>query len=704
MKTKTLLRKILSAGILLSLLVLIVISCKKKDDPTPPAPPPTPSVSPFSTLIDCKPPKFLTNNEIANHKTLPGYLISRSTKSLMGGFEDLEKIGDVLWEIHDYEHTEMEFAKIDKELTAIQSQLTGIKTELNEIAAELQLGIVNIENWITQQNVNVYMVNIYTLYADTTSQYSLMYFPAMAARIQRQDPSAISLTTLQEYESAYYTSNNNATVETWINNISNQIINEHALRVFTKQIILNNGTPTGAYNNPANLMNAYKLLEGFFMQMVNSQIQGMCIVANIDNRGDTTGLTWKNRLPGFQTMFQAELKEFYTQLDYLFINLYDYRNTNQFNLDAKNCTMGIAPDESLGDAKARARFIGNVILDGLGLPYNPVSGSIVIPYNYGFNGTISSISSLTIAGQNGGQTVNNSYPDGIESQYPNTILGAVNVCEVSNLWNIFEFGLNGDQQTGTYIFDIGNDNASNSPWAHSTFIKASYRVQYYNPENGNASSTKDSVHTMQFGYIPLIWWWGDLFQNFNTFTYCNSYPLYNTDGQWSYAWSPSIGVYDGDDYEGNLSYNFGLPNSFSLGYSGPMVGTEYTCVVFEAKFLDLQYVSIPAGCELFTFYQTDPPDYSTSSEDNFTVWAGTDFSQTPEQDNYYFSNSDIMFFSDSFSSTHTGSVSNVIKGESCSINVGFQWMDSDPTSSDSHQFNLYWCSQVIYLGISPLPE
>ena len=702
MKTnKKLWKSIASALILLVLIVMVTASCKKKDDEPIPTPP-TPSSSPFLTKIDGKLPQLRTNAERASHRKLPCALYSKTAKSLGGASEDFEKIGDVLWEIHDYEHTEMEFAKIDNALTQIQSQLAYDSIELNAIAAEIQLSTIDIEEWITKQDVYSSMTSIYTLFGDSTSRFALMFYPSVAARIQRGD-NTIPLTTLQEYATTYINDNNNANVSTLVNKIADQILTEGALSVFTKQIILNNGQPSGA-GNPANLMNSYKLLENYFLQLVSYQLQGMCIIANVDNALDSTGGTWKLNFTGFQNKFKSELIEFYSQCDYLFINLYDYRNNDQFNMDAKNCAMGLSWDQSLGNAKTRAQFIGNVILDGLGLPYSPVGGSVVIPYNYGFNGTVNSIKSLSVTGPNGQwpQTVPGSYPDGFKSIYPNTTLSANAVCNTSNLWNIFHFSEVDNKQSGetSFVFALGG---GNSPWVHTTDIVAGFEVLYYDPETGASSMTKDSVHTMLFGYAPFVWWWGDLFQNFNSLTDCSSYLLNNTGGNYSYAPSPGIGYWDGDEfYEQFLPAggSFVTNTAFVLGYSGPMVGTENVCVVNQAQYLDLSYETTSAGCELFTFYQTDPPNYSTSSNDFFTVWAGTGWEATPQTEYYYYSNANIMDFGDANSNPRTGVAINALSGQSSSINAGYQWMDGQASSSTSHSFHLYWCSQLVFKGTS----
>ena len=187
MKTKRLLRKLVSAGFLISLIIIVVMSCKKKDDeptPTPPVPP-TP-VPAQSDVFPNKPIKMMSDYEIANNHDFPGHIIHSLGKGLVGGEDpaipnSFKELGNTLWEVYDFRHTEMEFNKVMNGLKQIQGQLTQLQNQMNELSTQLSLDISELSNLLLEGDMFKYITNVKDR-MDSTKSDGFGYFPREARK------------------------------------------------------------------------------------------------------------------------------------------------------------------------------------------------------------------------------------------------------------------------------------------------------------------------------------------------------------------------------------------------------------------------------------------------------------------------------------------------------------------------------------------
>jgi|GEM_PF-1970936 hypothetical protein len=701
----------------ITMMFAVQTSCKKKDDSTS-NPTPTPTPTPVVPMIQNRLPQLRTYKEIRDERNLPGYILGGAGSGLseIDWQADFFSIGDIMWDIHDFKHTEAEFQKIDNQLSSMQNQLTQISAQLNELAVELQLGVVDIESWISNSAVHPFMVDIATKFQDSTSQYSLMYFPAMAARIKRGDPTAIPIKTLQTFELTYVLENNNPNVTNNINQLFDQIQNQNALKIFTQKICLNDGVQSQA-NLPANVMNAYLLLEGYFCQILNYQLQGMAVVANVDNAIDTTHATWKTKLTGFQSMIKTELQQFLTTVDYLNLNLYNFRNQTQYTNDATitSCQLGVAPDQVFLDVDARAQFLCNVVLDAFALPYPSVGVKIVTPHNYtdGSKPIVNTINVTVGGGSTSAVNCDNS-PNGLSSQFPNTTYNASTYnCSPDNHWNVYRL-TGGNLLSGSPAVVIQDGGDKSSPWAHDSQITGNVKVLYYNPMNGKSSPTKDSIYSIPFGFFSAVWYWGYQFPMSPCPTYFFEAPgpePFTTNNSSPVIPNPGIVALNTEnfgitDYTPQFGKYFTYPSSHQLGYNGNMVGLgdswelEIVSAVIAAPIIPS---STANGCMLFSTYSTDSPDFTVDDVSMFVSWIGDGFWDSGKWP--YYSNQKLLWAAEmetyNISGFKTEALDPMLE---YNINYGFQFTDKSPSGSSIHEMSVFFSPSVVFKDTYPISK
>lgn len=689
--------------------MMVATSCKKNTDYNPtPTPTPAPTTGKYPTSIDYQKHDVRSEREIIEGKNLHVYNLHLAGKCLNEDGPEippgLDKIGDILKDIYNFNHPDNRFNIINSQLQDITKQLSEIQNELQTISKEIISGTLDVENWITKQAMYSNMVDIYTKFNDTTSQYALQYFPSMAARIQRGDPTAISIATLQAYTIQYYNANNNSTIANDVNAMAGQILANDALLMFTKQIILNNGTATAA-NQPANFMNAYLLLENYFLEIVNYQLEGMTIIANVDNYADTTGKTWANAFPGFKSMFQKEISAFHKAVNYLTCNLYDFRNTSQYTTDVVYWQMGLAPNQYFQPVHARARFVTNILLKGLGLPYVTQGGMALIPSLYGVNGN--QINSLSISyGGFAPQTVNG---DTLNSQFMNTFINA-GLAMPLNSWMLFTFSDTSKNITSGQNSFVIESSSQNTPWPHSITIQGTYHVSYYDPKTGKSSNIRDSVYNMPFGYFSAVWYWGNQiifniapsrFQKYLIYDYWLSGTEMRCEND-----CPSLGTTDSkNNYYPHSQYTqyFQLTNT-QAGYNFSACSTDHTCYMTDAWYWNVEPMASSSPVHAFMYYDITDPGWN-GTDGVFYSWAGTDLSLTYSKDGANSSNQNIFNFSDPNSTTHKGTSSAIMaEGQLHQLNAGYQFaISGQPQTTWYFGWNFDFFPAVVFTQTLPLP-
>jgi hypothetical protein len=279
-------------------------------------------------------------------------------------------------------------------------------------------------------------------------------------------------------------------------------------------------------------MNAYLMLENYFIGIITYQLQGGTIYINIlndpnVNPGDPTHVNSTNYInDNFRPMIKAEVLQYLKTVNYLAVNIHDYRdpNTNMYAQDMAYQNYGIASDPVYVNILARSRFLCAQIMSSLGENDFGLYGAIVTPYNYtdGTGTTPNNTLTLNFSGpQNFSMTVTGQK---IQSQFPYTQYSGENASPDNN-WLFYDFSTMQDPgQTGNSYFDPNlpggtynitfKDNGTSSyPWPHLSGYNqlGSVNIQYFDPNNidlNNTTTTPDTIHTLKFGYGSARWSWG----------------------------------------------------------------------------------------------------------------------------------------------------------------------------------------------------
>ncbi len=522
MKTNNLLKKIILLALPLMLIVIVVVSCRKKDTDYIPVPPgPNPPATP--NVFTNKPIRMLSDYEIANQADFPGHIIHRLGKGLVGGEDPdpenpFKDVGETLLEIYDYKHTEHEFAEINHALTNLTNQITILMNTINSMGQHLSIQIDDLMAFISTGDLNTQISYVTTaMEAGTEDQF--MYYPKLGAAWEADslNPALIvQMDSARSYVHTYATAVYHDQTGNSMVNIINQMrkdlcpplgsADDNALMAYAKTVV---SLTNGKIHDSTDAMNAYLLIESYFLTVINYQLQAATVMSNACNLLDPTGIL------GYDTSFlnsdvippiTQEVGVFISAVDYLVANIGEYRNQARFISDMQYANAGLAPDNIFIHVLARSQFIANLLYDAMGLSYPVMCGHILTPYNYGNDPTGSL--SVTI----GSKTIT-AIPDQVLSQLPYTYWDNT-TCHPDQTWNSYRYGNLGIPDpgwpTGNQPLVISNVGGQ-TPWVHYVPIKGSITPLYYNPKNPNQTSTIQTTEcTIEFAYFSANWQWGYL--------------------------------------------------------------------------------------------------------------------------------------------------------------------------------------------------
>ncbi|MEI7983380.1 MAG: hypothetical protein WCI71_17145, partial [Bacteroidota bacterium] len=260
------------------------------------------------------------------------------------------------------------------------------------------------------------------------------------------------------------------------------------------------------------MLNAYILLESYFLQVVNAQFQCATLYTNADyfySPADTVAPTqWFTDT--FTPQITQEVSAFLSAVDYLMVNIDDYRNQQRFVSDMQCASAGLAPDHVTFHALARSRFVAKLLYGAVGLDSPVVNGQITLPATYATigNGPLSVKVSSTVL---------DTTPVLITGQIPYTywVDGKPAVCHPDNKWHVYSFGTPGKSDgtwttTGHSVQIAASGNQT--PWVYwSAPAKGTITPKYYNPQNPvQTSLTKTTECTVEFAFFSASWKWGFL--------------------------------------------------------------------------------------------------------------------------------------------------------------------------------------------------
>ena len=518
-----------STALLILILIIGLSSCRKKDvtyDPVNPNPPNPEEPAVFPN----KPLNMLTASERAHGKEFSGYISHCLGKGLgrtgVGGEGfPYEKIGDLLMEIHKDKVAAEEYTTITTDLNNISAQLVQLDAEVQQLSQQLQMGLVKISDQLDNMQLQPY-VTFLTSRFKTFDNSGLLYYATNAATYKQNNDSA-HMQQLDTYALAFANTyyNSSTPIDTYIQGIHDIMcpgtFSANPLKKFTDLLVVK---PVNVQDT-ADAMNAYKMLENYFLYLVNVQFQGATVLCNIDTLvgmpGEFNGYFTRT----FRGFIQDEISVFLQTVDYMTVNLSDYRTQDRFTQDVCNFGRGgMAPDRIFYNVVARSRFLANLLYAAIGLPYYGVTGVIVTPQNYQ-NGINAPITSLAIQLSGPDAFIMNSDTNKVYlSIYPNTSWSVnasskTGTCTASPNWSVFNFrNAATNTQGGKYtIAAADNTTQGDFPWPHLSIpIKSnsSVTVLYYNPQRpdpGTATTGPTATNTMQFGSFSGAWYWGYLY-------------------------------------------------------------------------------------------------------------------------------------------------------------------------------------------------
>jgi len=534
MKAKKLLSKILPLAMLLALIMIVTFSCRKKDTeytPVQPVPNPRPATP---DVFSNRPLHLMTNSEVANHVMFPGHLLNRIGHGLKGDDDPLDPFADVGTILKSFvnfaktEKTNMNFSKIEGSLGQIIGQNTVLQNGIDSISHDLQLMSTGFAAFMKNLDAQTLITNITETYDSATSG-GLTYY-AVEGRKYNANPESMQSQMHEDtinavkYANAVYPSGQGGPKDA-VNNINqlSTLFLSHsntstALYNYTRLVILAVGANTAQYADSSSMMNLYKLVENYFLQVVNCEFQAAACYMNAANAIDTNGYEAKSYYTGqFSQIINAEVQEFLKNVDYLTINLGEYRDSTRFNYDMQFASAGIAPDITNYNVLARAQFVANLLCDAVGIPTSVICGHILVPKLYEGNNWSTTPPQIQIVV--GGSILLSSSDTTMESQMPYTywsLNGSNNsqcTCTPDNNWNLYRFlsGNNAFPATKTQII-LGNLENQGSPWLHYVQIQGYVTPLYYNPQNPNQTSTTPTTTcTFEFAYFSATWQWGYLY-------------------------------------------------------------------------------------------------------------------------------------------------------------------------------------------------
>jgi hypothetical protein len=610
MKTKELIKKIHLLALSFLLVLILMDSCKKDPINNPVPPGPTPIATP--TVFTDKPLRILSEDEMASQSEFPVHIIQQIGQGLAGGeepgFENpFKEVGEIIWEIYDYEHTEHQFEKVNEGLTNLKNQITTLGETMTNMGQHLNIQIDNLTAYISSGDLNTQIGYVKTAMGSATED-ELMYYSTIAAAWEADslNPARIAQMNalkayIPTYASAVY---HNQSSNSMINVI--QAMNEdlcptlgtgnNALLAYTKTLA---ALCQGKIIDSTDAMSAYLLLESYFLTVVNYQLQAATVMVNACNVMDSTGTLgydttfWNNNVAPLLIM---EVGTFMSAVDYLVVNLGEYRSLDRLAHDMQYANAGLVPDDIFIHALARSQFIANLIYDALDLPYPVMCGTILVPFNYPDDphGTLG----ITIGSEG------LYFPSTqMISQLPYTYWDADNTCHPDQTWSLFKIGTLGTPDiswpTGNLGIIIGNILSSDptTPWMHYVPITGSVTVLYYNPRNPSQTSlTKTDECTIEFAYFSAKWQWGNLLLS-------NSL----TDNGWKKT--TDGGAFDFESFNSSLVGNtFGVP----FAAIGKKHNMDYQAITFS-------YANNTTGNMNAWGFQNETSDYYVIVDGN---WIG----------------------------------------------------------------------------------
>ncbi|MDF1547735.1 MAG: hypothetical protein P1P88_07920 [Bacteroidales bacterium] len=523
MKVKKFLNSSGPALLLFILLIMLAVSCRRDfDDPSPE------EIPPFEFEDDGDPAVFPDDPADIIWQDFPEAAFPANEIKELGEGLNLEKffegleIGGLIFEIYDYFHTEARFDEIDDKLNDIEKQIDELEDKMDQLEKEIDNINQNINDLATTDEtiaIDGITSDIEIAYGDLNID-GFMFYSTMAKAYQ-ENPTNQSNIDQMAYLKSYIPTyvhkiypgdpgssmaNLNHKIYTYL--CAGVLTDHNALHAYAKTLVVKS---EGQLIDSTRAMNTYLYLESYFLKIVNYQFQAATIYMNAAHFLDSTRTLgfekqyWKS----FSKDITEEIEYFQQMVDYLTVNMAEYRDKQRFVNDMQYANVGLAPDHIFNSVYARSQFVANMLYSALGIKPPVVSGHILIPARYTTDGSASSPSfNLSIGASNIVATASNP----IYSMIPYTYWQN-QTCHPDNKWVVYRFS------TDTNIVwpDVTQDiKVLSPPWPSNGIAKGSVTALYYNPRNpSQTSKVKTDSCTFQFGYFSANWQWGYLYLSQN---------------------------------------------------------------------------------------------------------------------------------------------------------------------------------------------
>lgn len=474
-----------------------------------------------------------------------------------------------------------EISDVKKEIGNLQDSVNEIKNDIDSLNTTMGIkfdstyyGITDNQNQTALQNTKT---DISSAFFGSTSS-SLSYYNDQTLLIKQcTETSGFPDTCTPAQKNAYTNSTNLEndkiqfvknldSIKKDVANINGFITGDVKLLNTSVKNILSQVEAKNISIDSNSAMNVYLMLEDVFAQLLAYQFQGAIIIANdsVYNK-PTSYFDTNNYLTGdFEHYVRQECFEFLKQVQFLAVNLNDYRNKDTYSTSMKSVAQGLATDPVFSNVLSRARFFSAQVLqkftvnrdnggftDTNGVTYPPnttyyngngnyhdelyrfefgLHGAIVVPCNYTFDQTTQSSKpiKLELYDSNNNKVATTSaqidpaqdaFSRKVNGRFPNTAWQAnakgVMTALEDYQWVYYDFDFSHTNLTaGTYTVKFVEEGknilGSTGPWPHNTTTIGTVQVQYWDPTSDNpvGQDKSSSTNTTPFGFFSYYWPWG----------------------------------------------------------------------------------------------------------------------------------------------------------------------------------------------------
>ncbi|MEI6682610.1 MAG: hypothetical protein WCO44_08280 [Bacteroidota bacterium] len=515
-------RRVLSCALAMMILAVMAGSCRKDCSTTYiPANHSTSTSTPEAFSGNSL--QMISDYEMTHNMAFPGGVMHSASAGLVQGTASgsgFKMIGFLMNKILNFkrkQHINNEFQDIDNALSIIQAQIATLDSNNVHFQQVLIKKVDMMTTLLTQFNLNQDITNIHTEYNITNNNY-FGFYRNIATQWEQDTTSAYLITQMHEAAKS---------APTWASNIINDkgsksmlsTIQEmhdaliptlpgtttNALKAYATQLIDNLSLAhTTKVLDTQDALNLYCLLETYFITIMNYEYQAATVYSNACKVVDSTGVNRSDSIFKVQFGNQVvdQIKVFLKVVDYMVVNVAEYRDAARFQRDMRTEDMGIASDTVFGPALGRAQLVANLLCASVGKPYPVMNAVITTPRYYG-NGA--GPVTLSFAGRTATTNAVN-----WTSQLPCT-RWTDSTCTSSNEWTINRLGTPGiaDPPGLSGYLPVSIQNAWWNPW---TTPSGHVQVYYYSPQNPTDKSVvQDSVHSVGLAFVACNWPWGTMY-------------------------------------------------------------------------------------------------------------------------------------------------------------------------------------------------